>query len=573
MLSCTQLSVETADGKRILCDADAIFSSGKMHAVIGPSGCGKTTLMKAILGMIKRTGIAEFDGEQIHNCDEIAGAIGFAPQFTLAQPNLTVEETFRYALALNVADRHERERRLQSVLETTKLAPHADKLVGSLSGGQTRRVGLGLELTLAPRYLVCDEVTSGLDPNSEDELLGLMRELVEGDGKTIICIIHNLAKLPLFNTITVVSAGNVIFQGSFPELCKYFEIENPLQLYTSMESHPTDFWVQKWQESRDEIYDADPENFCDNNADADANNNAAGDNPKATLSQTEHAGFLSQLFTLLARRFRLLFRDAGYLALTLAITFGFPCIVVLFALDGLPQVQVLPIDEMQMISLSVFEQAIQVQLKNSAVATLATGLVLFQVILLALMGANNGGREIAAERNLYEKERMTGLRPAAYALSKILFTALIAIFQGAWMCVFVKVICKFPGEWLPQIATMSGVCVAMTLICLGFSALMKSPEKASLLSIYLVGFQLPLSGIVLELPKALVWVFRPFINVFWGWSGFFDAMSTSAIYDAYTKMNANAEIFSVNVSLCVLVLHAIGGAILVFIGCMQRRPL
>ncbi len=562
MLSCSQLSVETADGKKILCDADASFASGKMHAVIGPSGCGKTTLMKAILGMINRTGVAEFDGAHISSCDELAGAIGFAPQFTLAQPNLTVEETFRYALALNVADKEVREYRLNYVLETTKLAPHKDKLVGSLSGGQLRRVGLGLELTLAPRYLVCDEVTSGLDPNSEDEMLALMRELVENDGKTIICIIHNLAKLPLFNTITVVSAGNVIFQGSFPALCEYFGIENPLQLYTQLESYPLDFWLQRWSEHGDETKAKEPENFQD-----------AEVPEEATTPQTHRASFPSQLITLLSRRFKLLFRDTGYLALTLAITFGFPCIVVLFALNGLPQVQRLPIDETQTISLAVFNKAIQVQIENSAIATLATGLVLFQVILLALMGANNGGREIAAERNLYEKERMTGLRPAAYALSKIFFTALIAIFQGAWMCAFVKIICKFPGDWLSQIATMSGVCVAMTLICLGFSAVMKSPEKASLLSIYLVGFQLPLSGIVLELPSALVWVFRPFINVFWGWSGFFDAMSSSAIYDAYTRMNTFAEIYSVPVCLCVLVLHAIGGALLVLFGCTQRRPL
>ncbi len=565
MLSCHEISVETNDGKKILTNATANFENGKFHAVIGPSGCGKTTLMKAILGMIRRTGTAFFNEKKISGCDEIAGEIGFVPQFTLAQPNLTVEETFRFSLALNVANSRERERRLRSVLETTKLSEHAGKLVGALSGGQTRRVGLGLELTLDPQFLVCDEVTSGLDPNSEDELLALLRELVENKKKSIVCIIHNLAKLPKFDTITVVNSGNVIFQGDFQALLKYFEIDDPLKIYTKLESENLDFWRNKWR-SRE-------------NAAAEKNPTIVPEADKSSVPEPtpfpklKRASFFSQLTTLLARRFLLLFRDSGYLALTVAITFGFPCIVVLFALDGLPQVQHLPINEAQTISFAAFERAIDVHLRNSSIATLATGLVLFQVILLALMGANNGGREIAAERNLYEKERMTGLRPSVYALSKILFTAGIAIFQGTWMCIFVKLICKFPGDWLPQILTMSGVCIAMTLICLGFSALMKSPEKASLLSIYLVGFQLPLSGIVLELPRALVWVFRPFINVFWGWSGFFDAMSSSPIYDAYTKMNAAAEIFSVPTSLGVLILHALAGTILVFIGCFQRRPL
>lgn len=558
MLSCKNLTVETADGKKILNAANARFAPKRMHAVIGPSGCGKTTLMKAMLGMIPRTGTAALGAMPIRSSNDLAGRIGFVPQFTLAQPNLTVRETFRYSLALNLSNPAEREQRLRSVLETTKLAPHADKRVGSLSGGQTRRVGLGLELTLSPEYLICDEVTSGLDPNSEDEMLDLLRELVERENKSIICIIHNLAKLSRFDTVSVVLQGNVIFQGSYQELLDYFSVSNALELYTRLESYTPNFWRDKWtvQERLGlEILDE-----------------PAPETDSRTFVKQNRAGFFSQLFTLLARRLRLFVRDSGYFALTLAITFGFPCIVVIFALDGLPQVPRMPLEQTVMTAQQVME-ARTVQIEQMRIATLATGLVLFQVMLLALMGANNGGREIAAERNLYEKERMTGLRPEAYALSKIIFTAAIAVFQGVWMCAFVKVICNFPGDWLVQVPTMAGVCVAMTLICLGFSALMQSAEKASLLSIYLVGFQLPLSGIVLELPDALVWVFRPFINIYWGWSGFFSAMQSSPIYDAYTLMNSRAAIYGFSVSGSVLLLHAALGAAMVFRGCAVKRPL
>lgn len=563
MLSCKNLTVETADGKKILNHADANFASRQMHAVIGPSGCGKTTLMKAMLGMINRTGTATFNDRPIRSSNDLAGTIGFVPQFTLAQPNLSVAETFRYALALNLKDAAERERRLQAVLETTKLAPHADKRVASLSGGQTRRVGLGLELTLSPEYLICDEVTSGLDPNSEDEMLDLLRELVEREHKSIICIIHNLAKLSRFDTVSVVLQGHVIFQGSHPELLNYFSIGNALELYTCLESHSLAFWCERW-----EIYKKSTLELVNTSDAAEA---ASAARPPEAQRQ-ERAGFFAQLITLLARRFRLFIRDNGYFALTLAITFGFPCIVVIFALDGLPQVPRMPLDQAIMTSQQAME-ARTIQIEQMRIATLATGLVLFQVMLLALMGANNGGREIAAERNLYEKERMTGLRPSAYALSKIIFTASIAVFQGLWMCAFVKIICNFPGDWGVQLLTMAGVCVAMTLICLGFSALMQSAEKASLLSIYLVGFQLPLSGIVLELPDALVWVFRPFINIYWGWSGFFSAMQSSPIYDAYTLMNAHAAIYDFAVSGTVLLLHAAFGCLMVFRGCALKRPL
>lgn len=562
MLACQNLTVETAEGKKILNNVSAKFDSRRMHAVIGPSGCGKTTLMKAMLGMIDRKGTARFGDMPIRSSNDLAGTIGFVPQFTLAQPNLTVLETFRYALALNLKNPEERERRLKAVLETTKLALHADKRVASLSGGQTRRVGLGLELTLSPQCLICDEVTSGLDPNSEDEMLDLLRNLVEREGKSIICIIHNLAKLSRFDTVSVVLQGHVIFQGSHPDLLRYFSIKNALELYSRLESESLDHWVERWKvQQRFQLEIVDEEDS--------GSGSATG---RATAGTQERAGFFAQLITLLARRFRLFIRDNGYFALTLAITFGFPCIVVIFALDGLPQVPRMPLEQ----SVITYQQALEtrnIQIEQMRIATLATGLVLFQVMLLALMGANNGGREIAAERNLYEKERMTGLRPSAYALSKIIFTASIAIFQGLWMCAFVKTICNFPGDWSIQLLTMAGVCVAMTLICLGFSALMQSAEKASLLSIYLVGFQLPLSGIVLELPDALVWVFRPFINIYWGWSGFFSAMQSSPIYDAYTTMNAHASIYDFGIAGAVLLLHAVFGALMVFRGCSVKRPL
>jgi hypothetical protein len=155
---------------------------------------------------------------------------------------------------------------------------------------------------------------------------------------------------------------------------------------------------------------------------------------------------LSQFFTLLSRRFKLFFRDTGYLGLTLAITFGFPLLIIIFNIEGAWEIFKIPMNR-NVASMQDVQHALQVQISNAQVANLAAGLVMFQVILLTLMGANNGGREIAAERTLYEKERMTGLRPWSYAFSKITFVSLIAIFQGVWMCAFVKIICRFPGPW------------------------------------------------------------------------------------------------------------------------------
>ena len=565
MLSCDSLSVQAGPGgPLILKEATAAFLPRGLNAVIGPSGCGKTTLMKAILGILPSTGSAYLGGERIARPEDLVGKVGFAPQFTTAQPQLTVEESLGYALRLTVADGTVRRERLESVLRVTGLAEHREKRVSSLSGGQLRRLSLGLELTLDPACLVCDEVTSGLDPHSEDQILALLRQLATDQGKSFVCIIHNLGKLAQFDWISVVYQGDVVFQGSYPEMLAHFGVDDGLRLYEVLNRESLEHWRLRWAETKM----ADPDRLARATA-------GVACSPAAPVSAPEPAPMpsgISQLGTLLARRLRLFLRDTGYLGLTLAITFGFPLLVVIFNLSGTWDVRRVPM-ERSTGSLEAIQQAVATQVHNAQVANLAAGLVMFQVILLTLMGANNGGREISAERVLYEKERMTGLSPLAYALSKIGFVSLIAVAQGLWMSAFVKVICQFPGPWAEQSAVLAASCVSMSVVCLGFSALLVSPEKSSLLSIYLVGFQLPLSGVVLALPAALTWVCRPFINAYWGWSGTMKSMSGTPIWDAYTASLPDKSSYVADNETALLVLLAQGmvGAVMVLVGCQQKR--
>ncbi len=563
MLSCENLTVQAgSDGPIILDHANARFLPKGLNAVIGPSGCGKTTLMKAILGIIPSTGEASLAGAPITCTEDLVGKVGFAPQFTAAQVQLTVAESLDYALRLAVPNAAERQRRLSSVLEVTKLAPHRDKKVSSLSGGQLRRLSLGLELTLDPPCMICDEVTSGLDPQSEDEILALLRNLAETSQKSFVCIIHNLGKLNQFDWVTVVYQGDVVFQGSPQDLLAYFNIPDGLRLYEVLNAYSLAHWRDRWA-----IYKSERPDYYEV---AVAKVGATAES--APLPEPDIPGGISQFFTLLARRLRLFFRDTGYLGLTLAITFGFPLLVIIFNLSGEWDIRKIPMDR-NMASMQAVQQAISVQVSNAQVSGLAAGLVMFQVILLTLMGANNGGREISAERVLYEKERMTGLRPWAYAFSKITFVALIAIFQGLWMCAFVKLVCRFPGPWMEQVAILSASCISMSVVCLGFSAMLTSPEKSSLLSIYLVGFQLPLSGVVLALPAALTWVCRPFINSYWGWSGYMKSMQAFPLWDAYTSSlpDQTAYVADNTLSLVVLLIQGLFGLCLVVWGCQQKR--
>jgi len=549
MLSCNNLTVKVPNSKKpILENANVSFKAQAMNAVIGPSGCGKTTLLKAMLKIIPSTGDSFFCNNKINSSEDLIGKVGFAPQFTCAQGKLSVRECIQTALDISVKGAKKKNARIDYILNLIGLKAHSEKLVESLSGGQLRRIGLGIELANDPSTMFCDEITTGLDPLSENAILDLLKELCEKQNKTFICIIHNLAKLDYFDLVTVIYEAQVVYQGSPENLNEYFGIDSTLKLYDKLNQHSLDFWLEKYSK-----ISAQKEEY------------------PAVSTDEKRPGILSQTSTLLARRTKLFFRDTTYLFLTLAITFGFPIVVVIFALGGLPQIESLSLDR----SLGFIEEMqinLRIQISAANTSALVTGLILFQVVLLNLMAANNGAREIASERNLYEKERLIGLSPIAYASSKIIFTALIAGFQALWMCLFVKYVCAFPGSVILQMMILSAICISMTWVCLAFSACWASPEKANLVSIYLVGFQLPLSGVVLALPESLVWICRPFINTYWGWAGYLATMKDSRIYDAFIQTQLSVPWMpSPELAITVLGIQALVAVYVVFLGCFLKK--
>ncbi|MDQ8206621.1 ATP-binding cassette domain-containing protein [Coraliomargarita sp. SDUM461003] len=549
MLACKDLTVEIQPaGVRILDRATALFKPRGLNAVIGPSGCGKTTLVKAMLGILPSEGAISYAGEPVRQSSDLLGKLSFAPQFSIAHERLSVAEALCYALDLCVRDRAVKLARLEEILRRIGLAEHRDKRVSDLSGGQLRRLGLGLELVGDPQCMVCDEVTSGLDPRSEDQILAVLERLRDERGKTFICIIHNLAKLDVFDWITVVYEGAVVFQGTLEALNVYFNIPDALHLYDRLNEHSIEHWRARWGEESVGLAPAEP---------------------IEAVRAPPAPGALAQTWTLLIRRALLFKRDRGYWLLTLGITLGFPLLVTIFAWDGIPQLRGLSMD-VGGGALEQMEASLRYRVDALEMASLVTGLILFQVILLTLMGSNNGAREIAGERQIFEKERFAGLSAGAYASSKLIFASFVAVLQGLWMMGFVKYICEFPGASLPQAGVLVLSCVSMTAICLGFSAIFNSADKASLLSVYLVGFQLPLSGIVLALPDMLVWLCRPFINAYWGWAGYFGSMRATRLYDAY-RVDSNEWIPSSGLAASILLLHFLMGAVMVFWGCQKKR--
>jgi ABC-type multidrug transport system ATPase subunit len=600
------LQVERESGLRLLTEVSARFPKKHFGAILGPSGCGKSTLLKAIAGLREPTeGHVEWDGIDLAVEDMDPHEIGYVPQFSIAYDLLTVWENIEAALRLRVAglDREAAEIRVEKILHDVGLDDIEDRSVALLSGGQKRRLALALEMVSSPHLLLCDEATTGLDPKAEDEIVKLMHRLSQSDDRIVLSVTHSLRHLALYDSVLVLYQGQVAYHGAAHTLFHYFGVEQPDELFPRLAMRSSEDWHRSWLKHRGPYYSAagldtaaqvaddeglehaaspeDPEDRLEEHFEKVPEKNRAGseasqssdpesepDSPRRP-EPAETPSAITQFSVLLARRWKLFFRDRGALALQLALLFGFPCLVVIFALDGIPQIKTLaapPIANLVQQMQSEFEQTAEI----SKTGSLVSGLIMFQVILLALMGSNNAAREIASERLIFEKEKFAGLRPGAYVASKAAFLGALVFGQSLWMGLFVNSIVRFSGDLGAQLLLLVLVNAAVTATCLGLSSIMKSAEQASLVSVYLVGFQLPLSGAVLALPAALNWITRPFIASYWGWSGFIHAMRDTRAYGAVLKV-AQTNLSAVPVCVWVLCFHVLLGLMLAYTGSRNSR--
>jgi ABC-type multidrug transport system ATPase subunit len=177
------------------------IDSGTLVAVMGPSGCGKTTFMnvlcgRAFYGTPTPGSVVTINGGE----DEIMNhrhKIGFVPQNDTVHDTLTVQENLWYSARLRMpasSTEAERDRIVEDTLQLLQIDHIRHSVVGSakvkgISGGQRKRVNIGLELTCDPVVLFLDEPTSGLDATSSEVVLSTLKDMAR-DGMTVITVIH-----------------------------------------------------------------------------------------------------------------------------------------------------------------------------------------------------------------------------------------------------------------------------------------------------------------------------------------------------------------------------------------------
>ena len=199
---------------------DLAIQRGEVFGIIGRSGAGKSSLIRTINRLeqptsgrvlIDQIDISEFDEDRLV---ELRRRIGMIFQHFNLMSAKTVWQNVELPLKVAGVPKEQRQRKVRELLELVGLQGKHKAYPAQLSGGQKQRVGIARALVHDPQILLCDEATSALDPETTQSILGLLREINQRLGLTIVLITHEMAVIrEVCDRVVVLEQGRIVEQG------------------------------------------------------------------------------------------------------------------------------------------------------------------------------------------------------------------------------------------------------------------------------------------------------------------------------------------------------------------------
>ncbi len=235
----------------------------KITTIIGPNGCGKSTLLKAISRLLKtKKGTVFLDGKEIHQLPtkEIAKKMAILPQTADAPAGLTVSELVSYGRfphkkGFGTLKKEDLDSMLWA-LEVTGLSEVKDRPIDALSGGQRQRAWIAMSLAQDTDILVLDEPTTYLDLAHQLDILLLLKELNEKEGRTIVMVLHDLNHASRFSDYMIaMKNGQIVTEGTPDTVMTSENLEKVFDIRAVMtgcpySNHPICLSYQLTKESR-----------------------------------------------------------------------------------------------------------------------------------------------------------------------------------------------------------------------------------------------------------------------------------------------------------------------------------
>ncbi|MCL1863808.1 MAG: ABC transporter ATP-binding protein [Defluviitaleaceae bacterium] len=211
---------------------DLEIKQGDILGLLGPNGAGKTTSIRALSGLldIDHGEITIFGKKQTTKNLEIRRRMGIVTQEITVFTDLSAEENLRYFGQLYGLGGNELNQNVSRVLDFIGLKEHAKKKPGKFSGGMQRRLNIGCALVHRPEFIIMDEPTVGIDPQSRNHILESVKQIAS-EGATVLYTTHYMEEVQaICNQIQIMDSGRIIAGGTLEELVGGMQHEDTIRM-------------------------------------------------------------------------------------------------------------------------------------------------------------------------------------------------------------------------------------------------------------------------------------------------------------------------------------------------------
>lgn len=475
----------------ILVGVDLVVRPREFVCLLGPSGSGKSTLLAILAGRRSPdSGRVLLNGEDLYaNFEAVKQDIAVVPQKDVLHDALSVGRALQYTAELRLppdTTGAEVESSIADMLGIVGLTERRETLIRHLSGGQVKRASLANEMISRPGLLFLDEVTSGLDEQTDREVMELFRRVTDG-GKTVICITHSLANVETTCHLVVIltAGGRLAFVGTPEEAKAYFGIARLGDVYQTLVARTSDQWAASFRTSH---YYA--RYVAQRMVVRDAPHALASPRPSPTGPRG--VGGIRQAW-ILGRRYVSIWRG-NWIALLVLLGQATLVSALLALVFGDVDAIAAPADRLARIA----------------------NLIMLAAVSCFWFGCNTAAKELVKERVIYRRERAIHLSVWGYFAAKFAVLAVIGAAQSTILFAVLRGWCHLPGSMAVQWLILIGLATAGTILGLLISAIARTEEVGTALVPIVIIPQIILAGVVAPL-SGFARVLAEFgITVYWG---------------------------------------------------------